>query len=996
MRIRKICFIILGCITFSQLAFSQESESLREKYNFNYGWKLKVGEDKGAEKVDYNDKKWDDINLPFAWNQAEAFRLDITELSTGIAWYRKTFQTPENSENKKVFVEFEGVRQMGEVYINGQFIGRHENGVMAFGFDLTPFLKPYPQENVIAIKTDNDWKYVEKLTGSGFQWNNNNFNANYGGIPKNVYLHITSKVYQTLPLYSTLGTTGTYVYATDFNVAENKAVVNVSSQIKNDLTKPVDAYLKVSIQDMEGKVVASFNGEAYTISPNGMRDLNAAESLSNLNFWSWGYGYLYNVSSEIIIDNQSVDKVVTRTGFRKTEFKKGMVYLNDRVIMMKGYAQRTSNEWPSLGMSVPAWMSDYSNQLMVESNGNLVRWMHVTPWKQDVESCDRVGLMQAMPAGDSESDVNGRRWEHRKELMRDAIIYNRNNPSIVFYESGNEGISEDHMQDMLNIRNMYDPYGGRAIGSREMLDSKVAEYGGEMLYINKSAHIPFWATEYSRDEGLRKYWDEFTPPYHKEGTGGTTHKNVNGTKVKDASPYNHNQDVHAIENVVRWFDYWEMRPGTGDRVSSGGVNIIFSDSNTHYRGQENYRRSGEVDPMRIPKDNYFAHQVIWDGWVDTETPKAHIIGHWNYDKKVTKNITVISTADEVELFVNGESLGKGTQRKRFLFTFEKVKFKPGTIKAIGFNKEGKQVCVNEIKTAGKPYKLELSTIERPGGTLANGSDYAIVQVEVVDENGNRCPTALNMIDFEVKGKGTFIGGIAQGPDNYIGSTKLPVECGVNRILIKSSKNEGEIKVKATSKNLTSAEITIKTSAIDVNKLSKIIPAQSLPSYFGKGATPNEPSYKITRTPIKIVAAQSASNSTNVYKSFDDNELTLWSNGKNEPSSIQYELEREAIINQVVLKLSGWRNRKYPIRILVDNQVVFEDTTPLSLGYVTLNVKPTKGKTISMELIGLTEDSNDLDLVEITGKVDNAGLNDSNASTQQFPIIEAEFYEQLLH
>lgn len=155
--------------------------------------------------------------------------------------------------------------------------------------------------------------------------------------------------------------------------------------------------------------------------------------------------------------------------------------------------QRTSNEWPAVGMSVPAWLSDYSNGLMVESNANMVRWMHVIPWKQDVESCDRVGLMQMFPAGDAESDVNGRHWEQRKELMRDAIIYNRNNPSIVLYESGNESITEEHMAEIKAIRNKYDPMCGRAIGSREMLDSKIAEYGGEMLYINKSAGKPMTA-----------------------------------------------------------------------------------------------------------------------------------------------------------------------------------------------------------------------------------------------------------------------------------------------------------------------------------------------------------------------------------------------------------------------------------------------------------------------------------------------------------------------
>ena len=201
--------------------------------------------------------------------------------------------------------------------------------------------------------------------------------------------------------------------------------------------------------------------------------------------------------------------------------------------------------------------------------------------------------MQAMPAGDAESDVTGRRWEQRVEVMHDAIVRFRNNPSILFYEGGNENISDAHMAELKAIRDQFDPHGGRAIGSREMLASKVAEYGGEMLYINKSAGKPVWAMEYSRDEAARKFQDDFTPPFHK-----------------DSPDYNRNQDSHAAEDVRRWFDYWRERPGGGERVSSGGVNIIFSDSNTHFRGDNNYRRSGEVDAMRLPKEGFYAHQVI--------------------------------------------------------------------------------------------------------------------------------------------------------------------------------------------------------------------------------------------------------------------------------------------------------------------------------------------------------------------------------------------------
>jgi hypothetical protein len=454
------------------------------------------------------------------------------------------------------------------------------------------------------------------------------------------------------------------------------------------------------------------------------------------------------------VNGKSVDELPTKTGFRKVEYKDGMVYLNDRVLMMKGYAQRTSNEWPALGLSVPPWLSDYSNGLMVESNANLVRWMHITPWKQDIESCDRVGLIQAMPAGDAEKDVEGIRWAQRTQVMRDAIIYNRNAPSIFFYECGNESISENHIAEMKALKTQYDLMGGRAIGSREMLDSKISEYGGEMLYINKSAHIPMWSMEYSRDEGLRKYWDEFTPPFHKDGDGPLY-------KGASAREYNRNQDTHAIEDVMRWYDYWRERPGTGKRVSSGGVNIIFSDSNTHFRGAENYRRSGEVDALRVEKDGFYAHQVMWDGWVDTEKFRVHIIGHWNYQTGIVKDINVVASGEKTELFINGKSQGFGVRSGNFLFTFKNIAWQAGSIKAVTYDARGKVLAQDEIKTAGEPVALRLTSRGNPTGFRADGADVILAQVEVVDKDGNRCPTALNMIHFTLTGEAEWRGGIAQ-------------------------------------------------------------------------------------------------------------------------------------------------------------------------------------------------------------------------------------------
>src|SRR5262249_47188926 len=150
------------------------------------------------------------------------------------------------------------------------------------------------------------------------------------------------------------------------------------------------------------------------------------------------------------------------------------------------------------------------------------------------------------------------------------------------------------------------------------------------------------------------------------------------------------------------------RPGTGTRVSDGGVNIIFSDSNTHFRGMDNFRRSGEVDAMRIPKDGYFADQMMWDGWVDVERPRAHIIGHWNYESSVKKDVYVVCSADKVELFLNGKSLGWGEQSSRFLFTFKGAQFEPGELKAVGCDAAGKKLCEDVKKTAGTPAGIRLA------------------------------------------------------------------------------------------------------------------------------------------------------------------------------------------------------------------------------------------------------------------------------------------------
>jgi hypothetical protein len=1016
---RKTIFSLLLLFAVGAVA------SDRVKLNFNGGWLLRVGDFKDAQTTDYDDSDWKHVTLPMAFNGDEAFAKDIVDLTDTIVWYRKHFTLTEGDCRGKVFVEFEGVRQGADIYVNGQTVGFSENGVMASGFDITPLVKA--GENVIAVRCDNDWNYRSRTHNSRYQWNDRNFNANYGGIPKNVYLHKTDKVYQTLPLYSNLGTRGVYVYATDFDIAAGKAVVHVESEVKNDDFRERQVGLRATLTDADGKVVAAFDGGSIeTVLPGKTVTLKAQAEVSGLHFWSWGYGYLYTVETrlrEVTPDGGMIayrDPVMTRTGFRKTRFGEGKIWLNDRVMMVHGYAQRTSNEWPGTGLSVPAWLSDYSNGLMVESGGNMVRWMHVTPWKQDIESCDRVGLPQAMPAGDAEKDVEGPRWQQRVELMRDAIIYNRNNPSIIFYEGGNESISREHMLELKAIRDEYDPHGGRAIGSREMLDINEAEYGGEMLYINKSGKHPMWAMEYCRDEGLRKYWDNKSYPYHKEGDGPLY-------RGKPALEYNHNMDLFACQMVERWHEYWLERPGTGKRVSSGGVKIVFSDTNTHHRGESNYRTSGVTDAMRIPKDAFFAHQVMWDGWVEPENDRTHIIGHWNYEPGTVKDVYVVSTGDKVDLFVNKNFVATGKRQHKWLYKFENVKFEPGFIEAVSYNYVGEGFSLGSsltsrdtLFTAGQPSQLKLTAIGNPEGTKADGADMVLLQVEVVDKDGRRCPLDDRMVNFQLWGEAKWIGGIgtrdnkqyltdekkrADGlldsankrntSDNYVGHMSLPVECGVNRVLVRTTTTAGEIGLSVCADGLKPAYISLKSEKVEPERY---LPQLSLPVRLDRGETPLTPSYTDSKATVQIVKATAGSNAESIASSYDDNELSEWkSDGKKDNAWVEYRFARKAPVSEITMKLTGWRNKCYPIEVWAGKKKVWEGITDATLGYCHVMLdKPALTDRITLRMVGPVQDSSKFgDVKELAGG--NAGEFDrlkSAGGKVELRIVEIDFLQNL--
>lgn len=959
-------------ISFKQLLIlaslaSFTNATARDTYNFNSAWHI--------------DKHKQAVTLPHAWNENEAFKVPIAQLSDSVIWYRKTFRLPKSAENKRIFIEFEGARQSAEVFVNGKEVGINENGVMAFGFDLTPYLKK--GENKIEVRTDNSWNYHEKDTKSTFQWNNKNFNANYGGLPKNVWLHVMDDVYQTLPLYSNLKTTGVYIYPKDFDIPGRQATICVESEVKNETDKPVKRRLKVEVNEKNGTNLCAFSGEEVTIPAHSTAILKAQGRAYGLHFWSWGYGYLYDVKTTV-----GTDVVTTTTGFRKTEFKNGMVYLNDRVIMVHGYAQRTSNEWPGVGMSVPAWLSDYSNDLLVKSGGNVVRWMHVAPWKQDVESCDRVGLIQAMPAGDAEADVTGRRWEQRTEVMRDAIIYNRNNPSVVFYECGNQRISAEHMVEMKKIRDQYDPNGWRAIGSREMLDKPEAEYGGEMLYVNKSDTKPMWMMEYCRDEGLRWYWNSWSYPFHKEGDG-PLYRNA------PATSYNHNSDEFARELVERWYDYWRERPGSGTKVNAGGVKIVFSDTQTHGRSADNYRVSGVVDPMRVPKDAFFAHQTMWDGWVDDLKPHTYIVGHWNYKQgDVIPTIYVVSTSDSTVLVQNGQTITPTEHKYRFLSVYKNVKYTADKLVALGLNKNGKEESRYTLETAGEPASIKLSKIENPTGWKADGNDLALVQVEIVDKQGRRCPLDNRLIKFALSGPAEWRGGVAKGKDNHVLCDTLPVESGVNRVMLRSLPKAGTVTLIAKAKGLPDAKVSFTTKAVEVKDgLSTYMPSDGLACVLDRGETPSTPSFKQWRRDVAIDSVVAGSGA-NPELTYDGIENTSWESGNEiDKAWITYILSEDTQIDEICLKTKNFRATTYPIAVYAGDVKVWEGWTPKSLSYIHIPLKNApKSRTYTIRSLGASTTKDAFGAVkELDSRNDEKAIKGGKNAIK---IIEIEFKKNI--
>ncbi len=844
MSLRRLQYFLLAVLAVGWDGHAAAADRL--VVNLDPDWRFIQADPNGAAARDFDDARWKRVSLPHTFNDVDTFdhwslpgHKGEQEQWSGRTWYRKQLLVPANWAGKQVFIEFEAVRQVAEVYCNGVLLGISKTGFTPFGFDLTPYLK-CGEPNTLAVMADNRFgrdpadvspadtgvaggkvkslqqiieerdasipERLEDLQADQVPWNNPHWHPAHGGIYRNVRLYVTDPLHITLPLYSYLQTEGPYVYASQ--LSPDDAEVQIEIPVANEGRIPEKFSVTADICDAEGRQVATWT-QSESVLPAGQHQrFHLQGHIPQPRLWEPGYPHLYSLTLSLSRGRSVADRDVVSFGLRAPRWDAATgFFLNGRHIKLHGWGQKPTDEWPGLGAALPDWLHGYTLQLMQAAGGNFLRWGHAAAGPAQITAADRLGIVTLQPGVDGEAEAMRAAWTLRAQAFRDTLIYFRNHPSILIWEGGNQKLSRSKAAELRGLMDRYDPHGGRAYAHRrpdqvtaEFMDVDIGTEGGREI-----SRLPVVEGEYDREESPRRVWDDFSPPNfgYPEAKGQT---------------YQLTSEQYAVNQVAQYVH----KLGAPDHA--GGANWIFSDTTSGGRvSVEVARAGGEVDGVRLPKEAYFVCAALF-----RSEPSVHIIGHWTYPSGTKKTVYVASNAADVELTLNGRSLGHGQVSDRYLFTFPAIAWEPGTLKAIA-RTGGRTVATQVLRTAGTAVALRITPLTAPGGWRADGSDIALFDVEAIDDQGERCPTFQRRVSFILQGPGIWRGGYNSGKIDSINHLWLDLEAGINRVAVRATREAGTFMLGVTAEGLRPAAIFLRSAPFSAeNGLTEIAPAMVSP------------------------------------------------------------------------------------------------------------------------------------------------------------------------
>ncbi|HEY8689605.1 MAG TPA: glycoside hydrolase family 2 TIM barrel-domain containing protein [Chitinophagaceae bacterium] len=773
-----LCFLCAGLL----VNISAQIQT-RKIVSFDADWRFLKADNEGTEKISFDDSKWRKLDVPHDWSIEGPYdRNNPTSrgggyLPAGIGWYRKTFSLDDSYNNKKVSIQFDGVMANSDVWINGFHLGKRPYGYISFVYDLTGHLNiGKGKTNVLAVRADNSIQPASRYyTGAG------------------IYRHV--KMIATNPVHLDQWS----VFITTSQATSQKAVVNVKSKVVNQSSKSADVIVEISILDASGKTVKTAESK-QTIAAGKDVDVSQDIEVANPQLWYFDKPVLYKAVTKIHLANSIVDDEINPFGIRTAKFEAATgFWLNDKNIKLKGVCLH--HDGGAVGAAVPTGVWRRRLALLKQAGVNAIRTSHNPVAPEFLDLCDQMGFAvmdetfdtwtAKKPNGENGYNLYFTQWWDKD--TRDMVLRDRNHPSIVIYSVGNE-IHDDlnspdgfkKYKDQQDLIHLYD-------GTRPVTMALFRPAVSHAYTSGLAQMMDVVGQNYRENELIAAH--EAHPDWKVIGTENTHVLNM-WLALRD-KPY------MAGQFLWTGFDYlgeenWPLTTNT-----QGLFDRIGTWKPTAYQRQSWWSDKPVVHIVR-KDDNAGAGK-----WVDNWTPTDF----GTYDDA---RIQIYSNCDDVELFLNGKSLGSKHKPADDSPRDWSVPFEKGSLKAVGKN-NGKEVATEEYKTAGAPAKIVVSTDQ--SSLTNNWNDVAFVYATIVDANGVICPNEDSKIKFTIEGNGVVDAvdnGNTSSHDIYQAS-EYPAFNGRCLALVKTKATSGKIVVKASAANLQNGSATIDIKPDTQNK-----------------------------------------------------------------------------------------------------------------------------------------------------------------------------------